>query len=402
MGFAARGITRYDTGMRQRIFLLLSLALNGALALFVLLQSNPSSLELTSADDVAASSPKERSNAKPQVIVRRQHFTWAELESTDFRTYIENLRKIACPEETIRTIIVAEVNALFERRKITEIEVPERQWWKSDPDMNALQAISDQLRQLDNQRRSLLNELLGPDWDPPITAQSLPAIRFDGPVLNQLTPDRKAAVLKAEQQSQDAIAAAIKNSGDQLGLPEAARLEATRRAELAKILTPPELEEYLLRYSDTAETLREEMSGFNATADEFRAIFRARDLFDRQLALLGEGTDKGTARQRNELQRARDLALTQSLPPERLPLYLMTQDPLFRNAQQQVEQNGGAPERVLPVYEIQQISQAEVARINNDASLSEEEREVAIKTVERLQQASIQQLLAPPEETSPQ
>ncbi len=40
-------------------------------------------------------------------------FRWSQLESSDYRTYIANLRKVGCPELTIREIVAADVADLF-------------------------------------------------------------------------------------------------------------------------------------------------------------------------------------------------------------------------------------------------------------------------------------------------
>ena len=37
---------------------------------------------------------------------------WRQLESSDYRQYIANLRAVGCPEKTIRDIIVAEVGEM--------------------------------------------------------------------------------------------------------------------------------------------------------------------------------------------------------------------------------------------------------------------------------------------------
>src|SRR5690349_3100498 len=64
-------------------------------------------------------------NAAPLVktnfLVRRQFFAWQEVESDDYPTYIANLRNIGCPEQTIRDIIIADVNALYARKQATEV-----------------------------------------------------------------------------------------------------------------------------------------------------------------------------------------------------------------------------------------------------------------------------------------
>ena len=61
----------------------------------------------------AALMPVPSTNAvKTNVIVRRLHFSWEDVESEDYAKYIGNLREISCPESTIRDIIVADVNQL--------------------------------------------------------------------------------------------------------------------------------------------------------------------------------------------------------------------------------------------------------------------------------------------------
>src|SRR5579871_1431151 len=50
---------------------------------------------------------------KPVTIVKTNEFHWAHLESEDYRDYIARLRAIGCPEETIRDIIIADVEKLI-------------------------------------------------------------------------------------------------------------------------------------------------------------------------------------------------------------------------------------------------------------------------------------------------
>ena len=48
-----------------------------------------------------------------------QSFDWKQIEAADYPTYIENLRAIGCPEETVRDIITADVAGLYEEREVT-------------------------------------------------------------------------------------------------------------------------------------------------------------------------------------------------------------------------------------------------------------------------------------------
>src|SRR5690606_22661889 len=80
---------------------------------------------------VASEVQAEEANSKPpktHVVVRRQGFSWSEVESPDFGTYIRNLRNIGCPERTIRDIIIAEVNELYSERLTRELNLPEQKW----------------------------------------------------------------------------------------------------------------------------------------------------------------------------------------------------------------------------------------------------------------------------------
>ena len=120
--------------------------------------------------------------------------------------------------------------------------------------------------------------------------------------------------------------------------PTSAELAALReqtRVELQKILPPAQLEEFLLRYSQNAAELRAELGDlryFNASPEEFRALFRARDQFDQKLAALADSTDPNDIRQRQSLEAQRERAIKLALGERRYALYQQLQDPDYRTA----------------------------------------------------------------------
>ncbi len=85
---------------------------------------------------------------------RPQRFQWGQLESSDYRTYIANLRAIGCPEQTIRDIITADVDTLYasRRRQLQQEQA-------GGPDPLALQT---QLQRLQSEETGVLLALLGP------------------------------------------------------------------------------------------------------------------------------------------------------------------------------------------------------------------------------------------------
>src|SRR5579859_490119 len=79
----------------------------------------PSTVEPSVA--IATQSPP-RTPAQPAP----ETFHWGQLESSDYKTYISNLRAIGCPEQTIRDIITADVDNLYSR-KFKGLQGSERQ-----------------------------------------------------------------------------------------------------------------------------------------------------------------------------------------------------------------------------------------------------------------------------------
>ena len=53
--------------------------------------------------------------------VETKPFRWSQLESADYRTYVQNLRNSGCPEPTVRAIVTADVDAVY-RHDSGEIE----------------------------------------------------------------------------------------------------------------------------------------------------------------------------------------------------------------------------------------------------------------------------------------
>lgn len=390
--------------MGGRVLIGLSLALNVALA-FLLLRAKqpaapPAPAEIASVEESTNAAPSSKTN----VVVRRQFFHWNEIESDDYTVFIANLRRIGCPELTVRDIIIADVNQMFAQRRAQEIVTAESQWWRTEPDLDATEAALAQMSKLEEDRVALLTRLLGPNWNVNFTSPSeRGTVALNGPVLGRLEPDVKRRVQElaaANSRKAQQYIEAQRAAGKTIDPIELAKLRNEHRTELAKILPPDALEEYLLRYSANSEAMRQQLRGFNATADEFRAIFRARDSIDNEIALLYGSEDPATVRARQELEKRRDAAVAAALGPDRAPLYQATSDPLFREAQFMAEQSGAPPEKVLPLYQLQVESARERDRINRDANLSASEKASQIRAVAEQEEAARKKVLGIEEEAA--
>ena len=160
------------------------------------------------------------------------------------------------------------------------------------------------------------------------------------------------------------------NAGQAMDQVELAKMRNQTRTDLAKIFTPEEMEEFLLRYSHNSQQLRQNLRGFEATADEFRKIFRAIDPIDQQLQMEYGGPETLSAKQREQYERQRDRAVQEVLPAARYQVYVLTKDPLYRQAQLTAQQNGMNTKAVQPLYQLSQSQQARQLEITQNTALT--------------------------------
>jgi hypothetical protein len=375
--------------MRWRAYALISLAVNVVLVgLWLGLRQHPlaGSLSVPTSLD-----PPNAEAGRSNVVVRRQRFSWQEVESPDYPTYVANLRNIGCPEQTIRDIIIADVNALYSRRRALELVTPEQQWWRTEPDTNVLQLAVEKSRALDDERRALLTRLLGSGWESgdlvSLPRPSHQGVILDGPVLGALSAETKQSIQEINDRSEGRMQAYLDAARQQGKTPdpvELARLRQQTRDELAHVLAPAQLEEFLLRYSQYANNLRSEfgqLQFFNPTADEFRAIFRATDGMDQQLQLLADGSDPNSVQARQALEAQKDSAIKVALGPDRYEDYEMLHDPLYRQAVAAADR-AGTPEAADSIYQINLAAAETQSAINSNTNLTADQRAIELKQLE--------------------
>ena len=103
--------------MNTKPLLILSLALNVVFGVVIITNLSPetdSTLGLSDTGNYSESPLGQATTNSQQVVTKTvvKQMTWEMVEAADYRVYIENLRNIDCLEETIRDIILADVNKL--------------------------------------------------------------------------------------------------------------------------------------------------------------------------------------------------------------------------------------------------------------------------------------------------
>ena len=383
--------------MRWRLVALISLVVNLALAAAWLSSARQQNARLAAAVTAASQAPAAQSTTN--LVVRRQLFSWRDIESADYAAYAANLRDIGCPQQTIRDIIIADVNALYSRKRATELTTAEQQWWRSEPVVNVVRAAAQKAQELEDERRALLTRLLGTNWEAgdlvSIPRPSRPSVVLDGPVLGTLSAETKQAIQNVNLRSQDRLQdylEAQRGAGKDPDPAELAKLRQQTRDDLARLLSPPELEEYLLRYSQNANDLRAqfgELIYFAPTPDEFRTLFRATDTLNQRIQLLADAKDPSSVAARKALEDQRENAVKTALGPKRYEEYRLLHDPLYRDAVAAAEE-AGDPEAARRLYFINLAALAEQNRIRGDTNLTADQRTLELKRLEleQLQAAS--------------
>lgn len=260
--------------------LALSLALNLLLAgLWLWRQGHPAPVPRPPRGSIGEPATRADTRPPPRTATAGVPPTpWAALESRDLRQFLANLRATGCPESTLRDLIVFRVGRHYRERLVAAAEGPARAW-DFTRDRTARSAWEEQREhaELRDQMQTELEDLLGPDvanyrlnllgWEPPKTPDFLPLAKRQQ--VRELETRHRWATWELT----------VNGLSGQLDTEAAAQLATAQREHreaLARVLSPAEFEEYLLRESPAAQFVRERLPAARSEA-EFRAIVRIAD-----------------------------------------------------------------------------------------------------------------------------
>lgn len=274
---------------------------------------------------------------------------WAEIHSGDLRTQIEKLQADGFPPSMIRAIVAAQVRKQFaERRKALETAQGELPFWKSaTPDPSAQAALRDLWR--DEQKA--VKELLGDDPENSAVAR----LRRQFPNFSPESVEQLSAIRERYDEKRMELYTNLRGIGGMLP-DEQAKIDALDKAmhaEIASVLTPPELEEYDLRTSNTANQLRHNLVAFDATEQEFRTLYKLQSAFDEQHRLMRGLVSDEQMRARSEAQRQLNDQIKAALGAERYEQYQRATDYNYRQTTQLVARLELPPDTADKLYVVQ-------------------------------------------------
>lgn len=383
--------------MNTRVILILSLCLNVALGGYLLAKGkNKTTTAAPATETKATRAPLKQAKADGKTVtvtVPEMALDWRIVESEDYKKYIANLRAVGCPEETIKDIIIADVNKLFEARKREMTGSTNKfQFWKTGTfftDMFNEEKLAKH-RELAKEKRDLLKELLGVDVaeKPDLMAGMNPYETL----LDFLPADRQNALVELEQSF---AAKMMKRMKDAQRNPKAMLdLMKEKDAELLKVLSPQEKEEYDLRMSQTAMVMRMQMNDFQPTEQEFRDIFKMRKQFEDEYGMMGMQSNKPEDREKRQAaQKDLDNNIKNTLGEDRYREYKYDQD-WTRSSLKDVAKEFNVPkEQAFKVFDLKAAAQEQAASVRKDKSLTPEQRQAALQAIQNETATAVNQVL---------
>ncbi len=354
-----------------------SLAANAALVIaFVVGSAGDSASTPSTSSDTSAAAAGAARRAGPPGQAGVDPKLWSKLPGNDWPALIASLRAKGYPPAVIRAILAAQIDEGFRaRRKALEPTAGDTPFWKNptrDPKMMAA------LRDLGREEQKILKDLFGtdPSADDPMSAV------YEERRLGGVPAEKHDQVRQIMQQFDDLrndIYERARGGGGTISiLPDEQaklnQLDLAQHAEIAKLLPPQELEDFDLRTSPTAESLRYQLTAFNATEDEFRALYRLQAAFDNQWGRLYSTPSQEEMRARGVAQGELLKQIETALGSDRFAAYQRATDYGYRQASTLVARLELPPETADQLYTVQKDVQKRMQTIATDRSLPPDQR----------------------------
>ena len=390
--------------MKGRFILALSLTVNFGLLGWLGLQLNhrskppPNPVAKVATRIVSPAGPEHAPPPAASGPAQPPEFRWSEIESADYPTYITNLRAIGCPQKTIRDIILADVEKLYQSRLEGSQQTNSGQFWRTAEQREKARRDSNRReRELSREKRAIIKTLLGLDydkaaleawWDDQEFAVALGFLPGSKPVeviatVNRFgeedneIDDRAGGILTPED------VASKKSFFNQI------------LAELGQRLTPSQLEEAELRFIGAMSFAfgGEQPAELKLTGVELRELIRLKWQWESPLNEEFEWSDEAfeEARRRGQeelVARARKL-----MGDDRFAAFLLQDDSEFKSIHDLAERQNLSNSAALQAYEIIKATTDETTRLRRDRTLSAGQRRAQVQDIRQRAEQALRQTL---------
>jgi hypothetical protein len=339
---------------------------------------------------VTRSSTRPAATNRVDVVITNQlktDFTWSQLESEDYKKYIENLRAVGCPELTIYDIIIAELDLTYEPKlnilKGANLPMEDKFWLNNKPKPPRAANANEEIKKLEEERRNLIKDLLG------LTEKSWRVAHNYYEDSGQtryayLTEEQRLKLEKLEYNYEKLGGAQRQGTN----YPNE-NVRKKMLAEMKTFMSPEEIFEYEVRTSNLSRELRNSLKAASPSEEEFRKIFtttyEARNLGPE--AKPGEGQTK---EQFTEALQRMNETMKQTLGEERYTEVQRMKDPAYRQLVSAAPYLGFDKSAAVRIQAMEADVEKAVRTLNANQALSPEQRTKALQDIRVATEKAVQ------------
>jgi hypothetical protein len=321
--------------------------------------------------------------AEAQRAAAARQQLWTALDSDDLPTLVSRLRAAGFS----RAVIVAMLNAKLDSRSADRLravvgDIENLPFWKPDPTNSPNnRSFFEQYSQIYRERAKIMRELLGDDalaWGG-VDPAAVQRRQFGSIAKEKIDHVQRISDDYAELISQ------VRAGMQGIALPEdresMALLEREKRADLAAVLTPAELEEYEMRTSPITSRLRNALTLLDSSAEEFRTVFEVHQQFNDRINPPGGVMSSALLEERREAQRQLNEQLQAALGANRFAEYARASSSEFQQLHRIAQKENIPAETAIRAFSVREQIGAESTRILEDGALSNDQKRAALGTL---------------------
>jgi len=333
--------------------------------------------------------------------------TWLDIQSADLKEFVRRLRAAGCPDETVKDIILAEVNRRFaaRTRELWPERYEQQPFWKVQKGQRY--NLEEQKknrerwrkeRELQKEKSALLVELLGVDPE----KQQRIEDGYDEFYLNWqerqvafLPESKREAALKILDDFQDRqqeMYAANAGLWDAQSRADEKRLQDEKLAALAAILSPSELREYELhQFADSRQAGRD-LSSQKLSREEFEALFDINKKYGDSIHSWSELT-KDERKQAEANKEAMKAEMTAALGETKVKEMERASDYYYQQLQRLAKKNDLPAETAGKVFDYKSTAEDAVKKLRDNKDMTNEQRQAMLQQIRTETEATLKQTL---------
>ena len=310
--------------------------------------------------------------------------------ANDLAGLVARLRAAGFPPKVVRAVIQQLINDQIAAKTAGET----RPYWAHDLSGKSREAQIAANRE----RRDLLESLLGAEARPSALLNDSERVRRYG----DLSDVKIDALVKLERDYEEVMMLVMADRlGRALTVEESRRIgqerelvEREKRAELATVLTPAELDEYERRNSPTAARLSQQLRQIELNEQEYTALYRLQKSFDEKYPQSAMSAD--TYRARQAAQQELNEQVKSVLTDNRFYDYLSSTDSQYNQTKEFAKTYPAiSAADVYEISRVQQQLQAAVVSIGQSQSLTPTQRSEQMRSIANDYSLRLSNLMGP-------